>query len=83
MTYELIPAVGTQCACGEQPWLMCPERFDANLPAFYLCGFCGQVAQVGVGVVTRRLITAYSERATTRPADEKSGVGGPPLNPDR
>ena len=55
MSYELIPAIGTQCTCGEQPWLLCPERSETTLPAFYLCGFCGRVAQVGVGLITRRL----------------------------
>lgn len=59
---------------------MCPERCDANLPAFYLCGFCGQVAQVGVGVITRRLtpvpadsptLAAATDSDTTRRAAEQ------------
>lgn len=82
MTYELIPAVGTQCTCGKQPWLMCPERCDANLPAFYLCGFCGQVAQVGVGVVTRRLTSVPADSPELASANI-SGMTPAAAEPDR
>ena len=84
MSYELIPAIGTQCTCGEQPWLLCPERFDANLPAFYICGVCGRVGQVGGGLIIRPQKPAST--VTAAPVDlaaPQPDLAQPQVNPDR
>lgn len=72
--YELVRTENVQCPeCGESPWLLCSQTFDIDLslPAFYLCGFCGHVGQLGVGPVRRPNIS--SSRPPGRAATDGSG----------
>lgn len=49
--YVFVDDQDTICpVCGKHPRLLCPDVFNASLPAFYICE-CGRVAQVGVGEV--------------------------------
>jgi len=50
--YQIMGVTNSFCPdCGMGAYLLAPENWNISMPAFYLCGGCGYIGQIGVGPV--------------------------------
>jgi hypothetical protein len=53
-TYVVQPDPKTKCPmCGRPVDMLCDHKGNVRKPWFYICWFCRNVVQLGVGPVTR------------------------------